>query len=533
MHVHRFGVASLLLCILSSAFTTAAAGQNDLLTVAESSEYTRTATYDEVIALIGRIDAASEFVRVGSMGETVEGRDIPLMILANPPVSTAQEAHASGKTIVFAFGNIHAGEVCGKEALLMLAREFALDPDHELLDDLVIVLAPIYNADGNERFGPVEENRPGQVGPERVGIRPNAQGLDLNRDYVKLESPEARAMVRFLTEWDPHLTIDCHTTNGSAHRYTLTYAAPLNPSGAAEPIEYVRDVMLPQITERLRERTGYDTFFYGNFNRDHTAWYTYSAHPRYGGPYRGLRGQMSVLSEAYSYAPYKDRVICTREFVREILHHAAENDVRLREIHEGAKRETIERGRHPQPDDVVGIRHRIAAFRDLETIHGFEQAPGEGGRRRPALTGEPKDHEVVHLGRFEPTLSVARPWGYIIEPGNDGLLEKLRQHGVTVEPFTGAARCRAYTIDGVHTARRPFQGHVLRSLDVTANRVSRSFDGAHLVRTAQPLGNLIVYLLEPQSEDGFAAWGNVGDRIEGGREYPVLRIEHPDDVEAE
>ncbi len=282
-----------------------------LETVAEASGYEATATHAEVVGLLERIAARSPVLHVVEMGRSVLDRTIPLAVIADPPLATAAEARAAGKAIVLAFGNIHAGEVCGKEALLMLARELALEPDHPLLENLVVLLVPIYNADGNEDMSP--DHRPGQVGPSAgMGLRPNAQGLDLNRDWVKLESPEARAMVRLLTEWDPDLTIDTHTTNGSHHRYTLTYAPPLNPSGHAPSIALVRDEILPAVTSRLRDRTGYDTFFYGNFDRDRATWRTYSADPRFGGPYRGLRGQMSILSEAYAYASYRDRVLVTR-----------------------------------------------------------------------------------------------------------------------------------------------------------------------------------------------------------------------------
>jgi len=283
--------------------------QDDLLTVAERSDYTETATYADVMTLCAQLNQRADHIHLASLGTTHEGRDIPLVIIANPPIATPEQARESGKLILFAFGNIHAGEVCGKEALMILARELALDPDHDLLDDIIFLIAPIYNADGNERFAPVAENRPGQNGPTRVGQRHNAQDFDLNRDYIKLDAPETRGLVKLLTEWDPHITIDTHTTNGSYHRYTLTFDAPTNPSGPTEPIEYVRDTLLPEVSARLLERAGYDTFFYGDFNRDHTAWVTYSAQPRFGGPCQGLRGQMSILSEAYSYAPFKDRVL--------------------------------------------------------------------------------------------------------------------------------------------------------------------------------------------------------------------------------
>ncbi|MCH8006571.1 MAG: M14 family metallopeptidase [Planctomycetes bacterium] len=491
-----------------------------LLTVAELSEYQATATYAEVVELLDRIQERSSIMRRAELGPTVEGRSLPLVILANPPIQTAAEARRSGKAIVFAFGNIHGGEVCGKEALLMLTRQLALDPQHRLFDDLVIVLLPILNADGNERISP--DNRPGQLGPARgMGQRRNAAGLDLNRDYVKLETPETRALVRFLTEWDPHLTVDTHTTNGSRHRYALTYAAPLNPSGHPGPIAFLRDRMLPEITRRMRQARGFETFFYGNFDTDRTLWRTYSAMPRFGGPYRGLRGRMSILSEAYAYAPYRDRVLATHEFLHQILLYSAEHRAEIIEITRRAQRETIEAGLNPQPVDIVGIRHRPAALSEPAVIRGY--APGDDKT--------PRDFQVVFLGRFESTLGVRRPFGYLIDPGLDGVIDTLSAHGIILEPFAGNATVEAYTITDSRRASQPFEGHHLVSLKATAAIQRRRFPaGSVLVRTAQPLGTLAVYLLEPESQDGLAAWNFLDEHISPGGVYPVYRVRSQDDL---
>ncbi|MHC4947668.1 MAG: M14 family metallopeptidase [Planctomycetota bacterium] len=518
----------MLIGLLATVWPVLLPSASDLLTVAESSDYRATATYGEVMSLAEALDARSDRVRVVEMGRTAEDRAIPLLVVADPPVATPEAARASGKVVLLAYGNIHAGEVCGKEALLRLAREAALDPASVPLSDVVLLLCPILNADGNQPMDP--RHRPGQVGPaEGMGRRPNAQGLDLNRDFVKLESPEIRALVRVLTEWDPHLTIDTHTTNGSHHRYTLTYDSPLNPSGHPAPIELVRDRLLPTVSERLRDRTGYDTFFYGNFDRDHAVWATYSAMPRFGGPYQGLRGQMAVLSEAYAYASYRDRVLCTHAFVREIARYAAEHRPEILRVHERARRETTEAGRNPRPDDVVGLRHRLAAWPAPVVVRGYVETTDERGRRRP--TDEPRDYTVVHLGRFEPTVSVRRPAAYVLEAGLDGVVDTLRAHGIEVEPFAGPARVETYTVTRIERAERPFQGHRLVRLEVDAAPAGASFGaGCHLVRTAQPLGTLAVSLLEPRAEDGLAAWNFLDGVIAEGDAYPVHRVASPADL---
>ena len=138
---------------------------------------------------------------------------------------------------------------------------------------MVLIFAPNYNADANDRIG--KGNRPGQIGPENgMGRRENAQNLDLNRDFVKIESPEARSLVGLIDKVNPHLFIDCHTTNGSKHRYQLTYDVPHNPA-VADPIRsYLRNQVMPTVTSKLAEQ-GTDTFYYGNFDSEHTKWTTF------------------------------------------------------------------------------------------------------------------------------------------------------------------------------------------------------------------------------------------------------------------
>ena len=170
----------------------------------------------------------------------------------------------------------------------MLARDLAADADNGLLRRITLLIAPIYNADGNERFS--RDNRPGQLGPARgMGQRRNMQDLDLNRDHVKLESPEARSLAQLITDWNPAILVDTHTTNGSYHRYTVTYDGPRHPATPGEIIAYARDKFLPAVDEHVKRESGYETFFYGNFDESHQQWATYPDWPRYSIQYFGLR----------------------------------------------------------------------------------------------------------------------------------------------------------------------------------------------------------------------------------------------------
>ena len=516
---------------------------DELVLTSERSGFRATETHAEVLAVLDELAARSPLARRATLGVTNEGREIPLLIVADPPVATPAEAHTDGRLVVYLQANIHGGEVCGKPAYLQLAREILLDPkssDRRLLDDLVLIFGPIYNADGNDRIAPGNRG-PAQNGPELgMGVRSNAQGLDLNRDHMKLASPEAVALVRFLNEWDPHLTIDAHTTDGSRHQFALTYAAPQNPSGHPGPILLTRDAMLPEVTRRLQRRTGLRTFFYGNFDREMTMWATYSHEPRFATPYRGLRNRMSVLSEAYAYDTYEERIVSTREFARECLRWAAENRENIAETIARADRETIDAPKG-QSGELVGVRYRMIAYDEPVVIPALmanvRDARSTGGvatngRDDRSTDYTPRDVTVMHMGWFEPTLRVTRPFAYVLPPEARGVIEKLIQHGVRIERVDNdtAFDAEVYTVIGLTRAEREFQQRRIVRVDAEAHRRRAAVPaGSWVVPMDQPLANLVIYLLEPASDDGLAAWGFYDDWLGEGARLPVLRAMQPRD----
>jgi len=492
------------------------------LTVAEESGFTRTGRHEDVMAFCRDVAAASPLAHLTSLGRTFEQREIPLLIVADPPVGTAGEARADDRMTVFLFGNIHAGEVCGKEALQILARELVTTDDHPLLERLIIAIAPIYNADGNERFSP--DNRPGQAGPREMGQRPNAQGLDLNRDWIKLEAPETRAMVRFFNEWDPLIVVDTHTTNGSLHRYTITYQGPLHPAGDRRIVGFVRDEMMPAVSNDLFERTGYRSEVYGNFDRAHTMWFAHPGQPRFGCVYRGLRNRLGILTEAYSYAPYEDRIMATLELCRSILAYASEHESVIETLVRRADERTVELGSRPRFYDTVAIRRGVRAWPEKKTILGYEEFRAPCERPKP---GAPRDYEVDFVSDYYGTRFVQRPYAYVIPPALERVVTKLGEHGVRLhtltEPITLTAEVD--TINELNLAERPFQGHLLASAEATRRTEGRDVPaGSVVVLTAQPLGGLACYVLEAEAADGFVAWNLLDGFIAEGAEYPILRV---------
>ena len=293
---------------------------------AQASGYARTSRYAEVLDVLRALRDRSD-LEVGTFGTSAEGRDLPLAVWGAAG-ATPRAVLEAGKTRVLVVANIHAGEVAGKDAMLELLRDVAAGDHAHWADSLVVMVAPIYNADGNERMA--FDNRPLQDGPVMgMGQRPNAQGLDLNRDFMKVASPEARALVGLIRDADPHVVVDLHTTNGTKMGYHLTYAPGLSPNTPAAIDADLWERWLPAISDSLLATDDFATYHYGNvpgaFGEEATAprgWYSFSAQPRFFTNYAGLRGRYAILSEAYSYATFEDRVAVSRRFVEEVLDRA-------------------------------------------------------------------------------------------------------------------------------------------------------------------------------------------------------------------
>jgi hypothetical protein len=506
---------------------------------AERTDYAETSRYQDVMDFLDVMQRQSPLVKVTSFGTSSEGRALPLVILADPPIYRPAEALASGKLIVFVMANIHAGEVEGKEASLHLIREVAGGPLRRLLDKLVILFAPIYNADGNERIS--ADHRPNQKGPfGGVGVRENAQGFDLNRDYMKLESPEASALMQNIFDrWNPHLTIDLHTTNGSYHGYALTYAPPLNPNGHPAPIAYVREKMLPEITRRVDQRYHYKTYFYGNFideNDPSKGWRTFDHRPRFGNNYVGLRNRMTILSEAYAYDEFRRRVDVTQKFVQTILEYCAERANDMVDIIRRAEREIIARGLSPKPSDQLGVAFEIKPLDHPVDILAYKvvaESDGATGEKKYRRADEIVTYRAQDFGLFESTKKISIPRFYLLASDQQPVVKKLLAHGIAVEELTEPlnVEVEAFIVQEVQHAQRPFQGHRETRLRGRFEKRAIEFPaGSFLITMAQPNANLIFYLLEAESDDGLANWNFFDEYLTSHRQadgtavYPVYRL---------
>lgn len=510
-----------LLCAMAPVAAQSYPQADLLLTRAERTEFRETTRYDEVMDLATRLAELSPRIHLTTFGYTMEGRPLPLLVVGAPDATPAA-VRATGKTRIYLQGGIHSGEACGKEALLMLLRRIASGEYTSWSDSLVLLVAPLYNADGNERVS--LHNRPRQNGPVGgMGQRANGMGLDLNRDHTKLDAPETRSLVGMMNAYDPQLSVDLHTTDGTRHGYFLTYAPPLHPNTPAGVEDFLRRQLLPELTRRIKAKHGWDFYYFGDQRRgpDGPGWYTFDHRPRFNNNYIGLRNRMALLGEAFAYATFEDRVKASLWFTEEILDFAHDHASTIRDVEAAADRESVV-GRE------LATRATFARRPDVTILMGDvedEINPYSGAvmwRRRDVATPTP----MADFTTFKATETAVAPEAYYVLPEAAEVIRRLEAHGITVVRYAEERKVDAerFVVDTTWVAGREFQGHTERTVQGHWEPVSETLpEGTAYVSVDQPLGRLAFTLLEPRSDDGFTDWAFFDRQIEAGA-FPVLRV---------
>jgi hypothetical protein len=499
-----------------------------LTTTPEKSDYRETSRYADVMAFLEALDAASPMVHLTTFGVTSEGRALPLAVVGAADASP-DAVRRTGKLRVYIQGNIHGGEVEGKESAQMLLRELAAGKHADWLEKMVLLVAPIYNADGNERFA--LDNRGPQYGPlGGQGQRRNAQGLDLNRDHMKLDSPEGRAVVKLMNDYDPHASIDLHTTNGSRHAYYLTYAPPLNPATDPSILRLLRLEWLPRITATIRAKYGWNYYYYGNLqgttrepgSPNERSWRSFDHRPRFNNNYIGLRNRFAVLSEAYAYATFRDRILATSRFVEENLNYVRDNAATIRRLTEEADKRAVAGSQLPLRAEL----ERAPALVEILLGEVTEEKHPVDGHIMHLRKDVQVPEKMAEYGTFKGTLFERVPSAYFVPPALVGVVERLRMHGVEAAPLKASTTLAVeeFQIERSEASPREFEKHNERTVLGSWQAAQRQLPSGTLrVDMKQPLARLAFYLLEPRSDDGLTDWNFLDDALRDQKTYPIVR----------
>lgn len=512
--------------VLLASSASVAAPADDWTTPAEASDFTRTPRYAETMAWYERLDAASPRLRMFDFGTSPQGRPLKAIVLAAGGELTAEAARASGKPVLMIQAAIHPGENEGKDALMALARDLSVGARHpELLESVVLLLVPIFNVDGHERFSP--HNRINQNGPEAMGWRATAQNLNLNRDYAKADSPEMQAWLRLWQHWRPDMLVDLHNTNGADYQYAITWAYETQHNIAAPLASWQKGVFEQALRPALLEQ-GWPLTFYVSLkdNEELSAGLEDGAsNPRFSVGYAAAAGRPGLLVETHMLKDFATRTRVNQALLLELLRAVGRDPAGLKRAVAAAERERFAEG--AAVPLAFGLSERVDEIEFLG--YAYSRTPSEisGQAWVQYDTRQPRTFRLPVQREVTVTASAPAPAAYLVPPQWREVVERLQLHGVQMQRLVAGATVNAsrYRFSRVAWAARPFEGrHSITELEQQLETGPAEIAaGSWLVPMDQPLGRLIALLLEPASPDSFLRWGFFNAIFED-KEYAEERV---------
>jgi dipeptidyl-peptidase 4 len=478
----RRGVVAALFALLPGAAGQAQQPQ----TPAEASGFERYTTHDEMMEYLVSLRGGSMDMRLATYGETREGRTLPYAIFSRPLVSQPWEAELLGRPIVLLAANVHGGERTLRESLLVLMRALSTrgTPENALLDHMVILVAPQINPDGFHASA--------------RGTRGNAWGIDLNRDYIKLEHPEiANYVGNLVNGWHPHLFIDGH--NGGSFPYNINYQCPSHGSPELRITELCDMEIFPAVDSAMLA-AGFKSWYYTRGNE--TRWNTGGFQARIGRNYGGFANAIGILFESPGYQEMRTGVESGVVAFRAVLDYVQRNARTVVSLVDDARRTTLELGLAAQGEVVVDMRYGPEDRRVT-----YEIGVGQGEDRRIVqVTSDSLMKKPI------PVQTRPRPYAYLLPRDAVDAVEMLRRHGITVEVLEDSATLdvQAYTIGGLDFTR---QYNHIAAVEVEVGDVVTTQEtfprGTYVVPTGQVLGRVVTHMLEPETDDNVIYWNTM------------------------
>jgi hypothetical protein len=519
----------------------------ELQTVAERSGYTRTMSSLQNLEFITALRGRSEQLHVVNMFTSPLRKVAPAIVIASPRVTSAQAARASGKAVVFLFGNIHPPESEAAEALHMIARDLTVGKRKDLLQNQIVIIAPVFNVDGTDTFQ-AQNGSLGSETPHILGVRENSQGLDLNRDAVKLETVEANGLYRMLNDWDPVLLLDGHLMSRVNHGYANTYGTTTVPAAAPGPRDYTHDTLFPAVREMVRRNFGLEVFTHALFtpndwpptawSHDRAAW---TVEAKFIVNDYGLRNRLAIITETPGQPTFERRIYAQYAYIASLLEYTNAHAKDMLAVVKAADDKTVAdvqaraasgqlrnwldgEYRSRGKIEVLGYRTNVAEFRSGTSFPSTRPGTASG----PPEVVKGVDDLSMPVG----TRDAVVPRGYMLPASLAGIAAKLRAHNIRVTAIDKPMRAEGevFAIAQLRSVRRA--GYDMTVLDGSFNPLeTREFPaGSFHVDMAQPMANAAFYYLEPQSRDGFVGWHVLDEALRAltaaGRpaEYPIFKL---------
>ncbi len=497
----------------------------DLLTTGEKSDWNLTAPYAEAVEISHKLEKASNQVKVLNIGTTPEGRTMIALVVSKDHAFTPEAAARTNKVVILIQSGIHAGEIEGKDTVLMLVRDMTVTKKYAAwLDKAIFVVIPVFNVDGHEHISPY--NRPQQNGPRDTGLRNTAQRLNLNRDYIKADAPEMRAWLHIFNTWNPDFHIDNHVTDGSDMQYDVTWDMARNQDIAEPARSWVNQNFIPELDKRMAA-DGHLVAPYGALRDSGTGreFFMEVFSPRYSHLYVALQNRPSLLVETHSLKAARTRAWANYDIMKNAFDTILLDPEKLRKAVRDADK---------QMADLAGDRSAppvyLAGTVSMSKSRPLTYLALKRGQVPSIVTGntalqylaEKDDIQTVIHDQIDTTLEAQMPLGYLIPSAWQEVVDLLTLHGVQMERTTKplTQQFETYRFSGVTWANGLGDGLgrlMLANLDARLVKETINIpQGSYWVPMKQRRARLILATLEPQAPDSFARAGMMAAAIETG-----------------
>ena len=487
--------------------------KNDWQTYFEKSGYLETPRYAETMEYFRKLADYSDVAEMIKFGVSPQGRDLNCLVVSNDKAFKPEDAKATGKQIILIINGIHSGEIEGKDASMILLREILVTKEKEkMLDNVILLVIPVFSVDGHERFG--KYNRINQNGPEEMGWRTTAQNLNLNRDWMKADAPEMKAMLKLFSSWLPDFIIDNHTTDGADYLYVMTFGIEYFKNSYSETELMLRSKFAPFLYEKMNQ-TGFLSHGYvwlKDWVKGLDSGITEGpGAPRFSTGYAAIQNRPALLVETHMLKPYKERVFSTKVAMEAVIEFCSDNKVEIIELNGKADRNSIINLLEKKEKLPVGFKVSGKSVKTpFKGVKYYKEKSEISGAEKIVYTEEKENLVLDLFNDVQIVKEVSVPNLYIIPSEWSLIVERMRLHGVKVDTLKEDKifDVKRYRFSDIKFEEKPFEGRNRVSFTINEYYEKRKIPaGSYIVSTDQRTIKVIVNLLEPEAEDSFIKWG--------------------------
>ncbi|WP_062059938.1 M14 family metallopeptidase [Aquimarina longa] len=477
----------------------------DFTTVFEKSNGIETAIYTEIISFYKNLAKAYSTVNIKEIGVTDSGNPLHIITI-NPDKIFDFEKIRQTKNILLINNGIHPGESDGIDATMLLFRDIAQGKIN-FPKNTVLVTIPIYNIGGGLNRN--STTRTNQNGPKAYGFRGNARNYDLNRDFIKNDTKNAKAFASIFHLTQPNVFIDNHVSNGADYQYTLTHLFTQHNKLGGKLGKYLHQEMQPQLKASL-EAKKWDITPYVNVwgTTPEKGWSQFMDSPRYSTGYTTLWNTIGVMIETHMLKPYKQRVEGTYELMKSMIEIIERDGTKIQLLRKNAFTTAPKQHMYATNWVVDTTKNTTINFKGYEGE--FINSDITGGKRLKYHQNKPYTKEVIYQNYFTPTTQIKIPKAYIIPKGWWNVIELLKLNQIEFTPLKKDSMITAeiYHIKDYKTRTTPYEGHYLHyntSIMKNTEKIMAS-KGDIILSTNQKGFRYLMETLEPEATDSFFNW---------------------------